>query len=379
MLAVDHRRRRARRGLAHHAAGRRVEPGPRRARRERGALPGAGAARHRRRRRGQTSRGTVQYISPAVDTVFGRPSDEPRRHAASPTTSTTTAIDQSHALYRALRRPPRRAGRHRVPRVRRRRAGGGSRPRGPTSCTNRRSRGIVGNLRDITDRKRVGAFARGRDAGARAHPLRRARCPRRSRASSQRARGRTSPTAPVPSGCSTPSDGTLECVAAPSLPGRLRARRWPSTPRSRTSRRSSARPRLHVLRDIEHDGARPERQRRCASRTACAGSGRCPIRIARRQPSSSGCSASSSAPCASRKPERARGARAGARPRRGRDRPRRPHQGARAPRAARHAHRPAQPRARAGPARARARTPRQRATTTRWSRCCSSTSTASSW
>ena len=74
----DHRHRRARRRLAHHPPGRRVEPGARRARRERGPLPRAGPARRPTSSPWSPRRAEVKYMSPSVDGIFRGPSDRRR-------------------------------------------------------------------------------------------------------------------------------------------------------------------------------------------------------------------------------------------------------------------------------------------------------------
>ena len=300
-----------------------------------------------------TETGTVQYISPAVDTLFGRPFEELMGTRFADYLD-ASGVDQTQALHQRARRPPRRARLHRVPRVRRRTDGGGSRPPGPTSCTNRPS-----VASSATCETSPTASARSRSPrprpGCSSSSSRGRRCPRRSRALLHALE------AYVPDGSGSirlldPERKTLEPVAAPSLPDEyVREVSKHTTVEDIESFLSATE--LHILRDIEHEGARPEINELCLS-YGLRGLWSLPIRSPDgseflgllgfflrtvRDPQAGELAVL----------ERARDLAALAIDRDART------QGARSPRAARHPHRAAQPRAGPGPARARARTPRQ--------------------
>ena len=118
---------------------RRVEPGPRRARRERGSLPRAACSTRPTSSPCVTPSGRVKYMSPAVDGDLPAEVRRPSSAAASSTTSTTAGIEQSPRALRDARSstpndrsPPSSACSTAS-------SGAGSRPHGPTSSTSRRS------------------------------------------------------------------------------------------------------------------------------------------------------------------------------------------------------------------------------------------------
>ena len=235
--------------------------------------------------------------------------------------------------------------------------------------------GFVGNLRDITDRKRANAFGGRRDPRLRAHPLRRA-----GPGDAARARVRARDLHPrrrrVPSGSSIPRPRMLRSVAAPSLPAAYVAEVSKHTTENDIAAFLSATETRVLTRHRARGRAR--RPQRALPRARAPGHvvGADPLARRLRVPRPVRLLPAHRARAA---PERAGDPRARPRPRRARHRPRRAHAGARSSRAARHPDRAPQPRARAGPPGARARTSRPDRRGRARSRCCSSTSTASSW
>ena len=196
--------------------------------------------------------GRVKYISPAVDHVFGRPSDDLVGRSFARYLD-PAGVDQSHALYEALQ----------------------SHPDEPldtefhvfdgegwrwveATWTNQLHEpavaGIVGNLRDITDRKRSGAFAQAQTRVLEL-VLSGAPVPETLTVILEAVEDY------VPDGAGSirlydPDEGTLVCVAAPSLPddyvravGELTTLEEVEAAFRETG--------LRVTSDIEHDGARP--------------------------------------------------------------------------------------------------------------------------
>ena len=196
--------------------------------------------------------GRVKYISPAVDHVFGRPSDDLVGRSFARYLD-PAGVDQSHALYEALQ----------------------SHPDEPldtefhvfdgegwrwveATWTNQLHEpavaGIVGNLRDITDRKRSGAFAQAQTRVLEL-VLSGAPVPETLTVILEAVEDY------VPDGAGSirlydPDEGTLVCVAAPALPddyvravGELTTLEEVEAAFRETG--------LRVTPDIEHDGARP--------------------------------------------------------------------------------------------------------------------------
>ena len=200
-----------------------------------------------------TPTGRVKYISPAVETVFGRPIDEIVGHSFMEFLG-NDGIQQSYELFEALVTYPA------EPVTTEFHVTSGATPRWvEATWTNQLDEpavaGIVGNLREITDRKRATAFAEAE-----------------TRVLEQILSG-----APVPETLtalvvaleqSLPGGagsirllnrelGTLEAVAAPSLPDAyVRAMTDLTTVDDVAAHLSATE--LHVMRDLEREGQRPD-------------------------------------------------------------------------------------------------------------------------
>jgi len=196
--------------------------------------------------------GRVKYISPAVDHVFGQRSDDLVGRSFAQYLD-PEGVDQSHVLYEALR----------------------SHPDEPfdtefhvfdgecwrwveATWTNQLDEpavaGIVGNLRDITDRKRAGAFAQAQTRVLEL-VLSGAPVPETLTVILEAVEDY------VPDGAGSirlydPGEGTLVCVAAPTLPDDyVRAISGLTTLEDIEAAFDTTD--LRVTADIEHDGARP--------------------------------------------------------------------------------------------------------------------------
>ena len=330
------------RRLAHHPPGRRVEPGTRRARRERGTVPRPRAARHRHHHRDHTGRPR------AVHQPGGRRASSGDRSTTSSARSFVDYLDDD-GIAAEPSRCTRRCS---------------SIPTQPVATEFHVFDGDEWRWIEATwtnQLARAGGRAASSATSARSPT---ASGPPRSREAETRVLELILSGAPVPETLTMLVEaledyvpdgvGSIRLLDAeqrharvasprPSLPAEyVRAVGELTTVEDIEAFLSATE--LHVIRDIAAEGSRPAITALCLAH-GLRGLWSLPDPHARRQ----------RVPRTPRllpphraRPEagRARRARARPRPRRGRHRPRRAHQGARAPRAARHAHRPAQPRAR---------------------------------
>ncbi len=207
-----------------------------------------------------TETGTVQYVSPAANRLFGRPFDELMGTRFSDYLD-ASGVGQPQALHRALVDHPAEpvSTEFHV-------SDGNGQRWVEATWTNQLHepavRGFVGNLRDITERKRAVAFA---EAETRVLELILSGAPVPETLSALLRAVEAS----IPDGSGSirlldPEHQTLDPVAAPSLPDQyVREVSQYTTIEDIESFLSATE--LRILRDIEHEGARPEINELCLS------------------------------------------------------------------------------------------------------------------